>query len=92
MKNYWERKDSLVVEDALLKRVLESPDSKQYRKQIVVPKSKVPEVLREYHGVSSIELRKSFIGRDTMAMYRVGAEDIKSALRGKCQRCVFEGR
>lgn len=53
LKDYWAQWDFQVVEDGLLKLVWEISEGKQNRKQIVVSKKKVSELLRKYNGSSS---------------------------------------
>ncbi|KAJ8972389.1 hypothetical protein NQ317_003446, partial [Molorchus minor] len=48
-----ERWNSLDLNDGCLKRVLENGEGKEDRRQIVVPKTRVPGVLREIHGGAS---------------------------------------
>ncbi|KAJ8983121.1 hypothetical protein NQ317_001865 [Molorchus minor] len=53
LKSYWAQWNSLDLNDGCLKRVLENGEGKEDRRQIVVPKTRVPEVLREIHGGAS---------------------------------------
>ncbi|KAJ8980210.1 hypothetical protein NQ317_002224 [Molorchus minor] len=50
LKGYWAIWDSLIVEDGILKRLWENTDGKETRKQIVLPRARVNEVLQEVHG------------------------------------------
>ncbi|KAJ8974331.1 hypothetical protein NQ317_002514 [Molorchus minor] len=50
LKGYWAIWDSLIVEDGILKRLWENTDGKEIRKQIVLPRARVNEVLQEVHG------------------------------------------
>ncbi|KAJ8975435.1 hypothetical protein NQ317_005471 [Molorchus minor] len=50
LKGYWAIWDSLIVEDGILKRLWEDTDGKEIRKQIVLPRARVNEVLQEVHG------------------------------------------
>ncbi|KAJ8910597.1 hypothetical protein NQ315_003967 [Exocentrus adspersus] len=47
---YWALWDSLAVENNLLKRVWESPDGKERNYQTILPRKRVPEVLRAVHS------------------------------------------
>ena len=53
LKTYWAQWDSLTLEDGILKRVLESADGTQNRLQLLVPKRRIPEVLRQLHDGTS---------------------------------------
>ncbi|KAJ8947660.1 hypothetical protein NQ318_009544 [Aromia moschata] len=44
---------SLITNDGLLKRVLEKSDGTEERKQLIVPRNRVPEVLEEIHNGST---------------------------------------
>jgi RNase H-like domain found in reverse transcriptase/Reverse transcriptase (RNA-dependent DNA polymerase)/Integrase zinc binding domain/Integrase core domain/gag-polyprotein putative aspartyl protease len=53
VKSYWAQWDTLIFENEVLKRVWESPDGKLKILQVIVPKSRISEVLKEVHnGVS----------------------------------------
>jgi hypothetical protein len=49
-RGYWVQWKSLVVRDGVLKRLWESVDGRAKTAQIVIPRSKVKEVLTEMHG------------------------------------------
>ncbi|KAJ8948307.1 hypothetical protein NQ318_020794 [Aromia moschata] len=53
VKSYWAQWNSLVLSDELLKRVLEKSDGTEERKQLIVPRNRVPEVLEEIHNGST---------------------------------------
>ncbi|UYV62799.1 K02A2.6-like [Cordylochernes scorpioides] len=53
LKALWAQWDSLRVENGLLKRVWESADGRSTKMQLVVPKVKIPCVLREVHSGAS---------------------------------------
>ena len=53
IKTYWAQWDSILVDNGLLKRALENTEGDQRRLQLIIPKSKVPEVLRELHDGAS---------------------------------------
>ncbi|KAJ8945882.1 hypothetical protein NQ318_002723 [Aromia moschata] len=53
VKSYWAQCNSLVLNDGLLKRVLEKSDGTEERKQLIVPRNRVPEVLEEIHNGST---------------------------------------
>ena len=50
VKTYWAQWNSLLLVDDLLQRHIEDPDGSNARNQIVIPRSRVPEVLREVHN------------------------------------------
>lgn len=52
VKSYWAQWDSMVVENGLLKRVVENADGTERKTQLVIPKSRVPDVLKEIHDGS----------------------------------------
>ena len=52
-KSYWAQWKSLAVRDGILIRYWESTDGRKKTVQIIVPRSKVKEVLEEMHGGSS---------------------------------------
>ncbi|KAJ8958667.1 hypothetical protein NQ318_016392 [Aromia moschata] len=53
VKSYWAQWNSLVLSDGLLRRVLEKSDGTEERKQLIVPRNRVPEVLEEIHNGST---------------------------------------
>ncbi|KAJ8962256.1 hypothetical protein NQ318_018230 [Aromia moschata] len=53
VKSYWAQWNSLVLSDGLLKRILEKSDGTEERKQLIVPRNRVPEVLEEIHNGST---------------------------------------
>ncbi|KAJ8944260.1 hypothetical protein NQ318_013672 [Aromia moschata] len=53
VKSYWAQWNSLVLSDGLLKPVLEKSDGTEERKQLIVPRNRVPEVLEEIHNGST---------------------------------------
>ncbi|GBN82991.1 Transposon Ty3-G Gag-Pol polyprotein [Araneus ventricosus] len=52
-KRYWALRDSLHLKDGVLYRKWESDDGNSGRWQLILPKSKIPEVLRETHDSAS---------------------------------------
>ena len=50
LKCYWSQWDSLVLEGGILVRVFESPDGRKNTLQIVVPTSKIADVLECFHN------------------------------------------
>ena len=52
-KALWAQRDSLHVENGLLNRAWESPDGRHVTMQLVVPVTRIKEVLREMHSGSS---------------------------------------
>jgi hypothetical protein len=53
-KSYWAQGKSLVVRDGMLERLWESTDGRTKTAQVVIPHSKVKEVLMEMHGGPSV--------------------------------------
>ncbi|GFV08228.1 retrovirus-related Pol polyprotein from transposon 412 [Trichonephila clavipes] len=49
-KQYWALWNSLHLRDGVLYRKFESEDGKTFRWQLVLPRSRIPEVLKELHG------------------------------------------
>ncbi|KAJ8937076.1 hypothetical protein NQ318_009846, partial [Aromia moschata] len=49
-KSYWEQWHSLSVEDGILVRNWENSEGTEVKKQVLLPRSRVPEVLQEVHG------------------------------------------
>ncbi|GBL95445.1 hypothetical protein AVEN_154834-1 [Araneus ventricosus] len=52
-KRYWALWDSLHLKDGVLYRRWESDDGNSCQWQLILPKSRIPEVLRETHGSAS---------------------------------------
>ncbi|GBM42499.1 hypothetical protein AVEN_80017-1 [Araneus ventricosus] len=52
-KRYWALWDSLHLKDGVLYRRWEIDDGSAYRWQLILPKSRIPEVLRETHDSAS---------------------------------------
>ncbi|GBN44541.1 Transposon Ty3-G Gag-Pol polyprotein [Araneus ventricosus] len=52
-KRYWPLWDSLRLKDGILYRKWESDDGSYCRWQLILPKGRIPEVLRETHGSAS---------------------------------------
>jgi len=53
VKTYWAQWDSILVDNGMLKREIQSLEGDRKKLQLIVPKKRVPEVLREFHdGVS----------------------------------------
>ncbi|GFW56443.1 retrovirus-related Pol polyprotein from transposon 412 [Trichonephila clavipes] len=49
-KQYWALWNSLHLRNGVLYRKFESEDGKTFRWQLVLPRSRIPEVLKELHG------------------------------------------
>jgi hypothetical protein len=49
-KSYWAQWKSLVVRDGVLERLWESADGRTKAAQVLIPRSKVKDVLTEMHG------------------------------------------
>lgn len=90
IKSYWAQWESIVIEDGVLKRAVESEDGKDRRLQLLVPKKRVPEVLRQLHS----EVSGGHLGvnrtmeRLRQRFYWVKCkEDVKDWCR-KCEVCA----
>ncbi|KAJ8936417.1 hypothetical protein NQ318_014855 [Aromia moschata] len=91
VKSYWAQWNSLVLSDGLLKRVLEKSDGTEERKQLIVPRNRVPEVLEEIHNGSTgghLGVTKT-LGKVRERFYWVNCTtDVKEW----CKKCVPTGR
>ncbi|KAJ8974766.1 hypothetical protein NQ317_008205 [Molorchus minor] len=97
LKSYWAQWNSLDLNDGCLKRVLENGEGKEDRRQIVVPKTRVPEVLREIHGGASgghlgvtrtlakLREREDIAGEDYVTTLRRRMDDIHDQVRSNIQ-------
>jgi hypothetical protein len=87
VKSYWSQWDSLVLEDDLLKRVLESEDGTKKKFQLIIPRKRVAEVLKLIHdGVSGghLGIHKT-LEKVRERFYWINCtEDV----RDWCRRCV----
>ncbi|KAJ8967972.1 hypothetical protein NQ317_003326 [Molorchus minor] len=83
LKGYWAIWDSLIVEDGILKRLWENTDGKEIRKQIVLPRARVNEVLQEVHGG---------VGGGVEPMSKIGVDGVLSVPVAKDQEPEAEGR
>ncbi|VEN40030.1 unnamed protein product [Callosobruchus maculatus] len=90
VKFYWAQWDSLVMEDGILRRVLEDKEGTQERRQTVVPRNRVAEVLGEVHSGTSgghLGVAKTLEkGRERFYWFRC-KEDVKEWCR-KCTVCA----
>ncbi|GFT03904.1 retrovirus-related Pol polyprotein from transposon 412 [Trichonephila clavipes] len=73
-KQYWALWNSLHLRNGVLYRKFESEDGKTFRWQLVLPRSRIPEVLKELHG-SPTGARKGpkIRSRGKLHRYNVGA-------------------
>lgn len=89
-KALWAQWASLKVEHGLLQRMWESADGKQTRAQLLVPRRKIPDVLREIHNGSSgahFGVNKT-LDKVRERFYWVNCcEDVRSWCR-KCNTCA----
>ena len=87
VKSYWAQWDSMVVEDGLLKRVVENADGTERKTQLVIPKCRVPDVLKEIHdgsGGGHFGVNRT-VERLRQRFYWVNSkEDVKEW----CKKCV----
>ncbi|POS82547.1 hypothetical protein EPUL_004988, partial [Erysiphe pulchra] len=90
VKSYWAQWDSLILEDGLLKRSLENEEGVAARNQLVIPRSRVPEVLRKLHDGTSgghFGIKKT-LEKVRERFYWVNCkEDVKDWCR-KCRLCA----
>lgn len=90
VKSYWAQWDSLILEDGLLKRSLETEEGASARNQLVIPRSRVPEVLRKLHDETSgghFGIKKT-LEKVRERFYWVNCkEDVKDWCR-KCRLCA----
>ncbi len=87
VKLYWAQWQSIVVENGLLKRILESEDGTQQKQQLLIPRKRVPDVLKLLHDdVSGGHLGvKKTTEKVRQRFYWVHyTEDVKDW----CRRCV----
>lgn len=90
LKTYWAQWNSLVIEDGVLRRVLESADGSERKRQLLVPKKRIPEVLKELHdGISGGHLGvHKTLEKTRQRFYWVRQkEDVKDWCR-KCVTCA----
>ncbi|KAJ8946775.1 hypothetical protein NQ318_018984 [Aromia moschata] len=94
VKSYWAQWNSLVLSDGLIKRVLEKSDGTEERKQLIVPRNRVPGVLKEIHNGSTggplgvtKTLRKGddVAGEDYVSTLRQRMDDIHERVRSNIQ-------
>ncbi|KAJ8981797.1 hypothetical protein NQ317_006877 [Molorchus minor] len=97
LKSYWAQWNSLDLNDGCLKRVLENGEGKEDRRQIVVPKTRVPGVLREIHGGASgghlgvtrtlakLREREDVAGEDYVTTLRRRMDDMHDQVRSNIQ-------
>ena len=52
VKSYWAQWDSIMVEDGILKRAMENTEGTETKVQLIIPRNRVPEVLKEIHDGS----------------------------------------
>ncbi|KAJ8981859.1 hypothetical protein NQ317_017537 [Molorchus minor] len=83
LKGYWAIWDSLIVENGILKRLWENTDGKEIRKQIVLPRARVNEVLQEVHGG---------VGGGVELMSKIGVDGVLSVPVAKDQEPEAEGK
>ncbi|MCD1431043.1 DDE-type integrase/transposase/recombinase [Klebsiella pneumoniae] len=90
VKSLWAQWESIVLSDGLLKRVLEDTDGGEERKQLIVPKSRRAEILREVHDGATgghLGVAKT-LGKLRDRFYWVGCKaDVKDWCR-KCTVCA----
>lgn len=90
VKSYWAQWDSIVLDNGVLKRILEDPEGGEQRRQIIVPRNRIPEVLRELHNGTSgghLGVAKT-LGKLRERFYWVNCkDDVKNWCR-KCDTCA----
>lgn len=87
LKSYWAQWNSLLIEEGLLKRIVESADGTEAKRQLLVPKTCVPEILRQLHdGTSGGHLGvKKTLQKVRERFYWVSCSD---DVRDWCRRCA----
>ncbi|KAJ8946361.1 hypothetical protein NQ318_010126 [Aromia moschata] len=92
VKSYWAQWNSLVLSDGLLKRVLEKSDGTEERKQLIVPRNRVLEVLEEIHNGSTgghlgfgCTPGDDVAGEDYVSTLRQRMDDIHERVRSNIQ-------
>lgn len=90
IKSYWAQWDSFILEDGLLKRVFENDDGSENRKQLVIPKDKVAEVLRQLHDSPSgghLGVKKTLQRVRERFYWMNSSDDVKDWCK-KCTTCA----
>ena len=54
VKSYWAQWDSIMVDDGILKRAMENTEGTETKVQFIIPRNRVPEVLKEIHDGSGV--------------------------------------
>ncbi|POS82770.1 hypothetical protein EPUL_005785, partial [Erysiphe pulchra] len=87
VKAYWAQWNSIVVDAGLLKRVVENAEGNQKKLQLLVPKRRIPEVLRQLHdGVTGghLGVHKTL----EKARERFYWPNLKEDIKDWCRNCV----
>ncbi|KAJ8952780.1 hypothetical protein NQ318_008097 [Aromia moschata] len=84
VKSYWAQWNSLVLSDGVLKRVLEKTDGTEERKQLIVPRNRVPEVLEEIHTGGHLGVTKT-LGK---VRERFNWVNCTTVVKEWCKKCV----
>ena len=89
-KAYWAQWDSFVLQNGILYRKWEKPNGKEFHLQVVVPKAKVKDVLREVHdGVSGGHLGvKRTLTKVRERFYWLHCRDDVQDWCRKCSTCA----
>ncbi|GFV77070.1 retrovirus-related Pol polyprotein from transposon 412 [Trichonephila clavipes] len=100
-KQYWALWNSLHLRNGVLYRKFESEDGKTFRWQLVLPRSRIPEVLKELHGSPTgghfgvmktlHRVRERFCWGKVRADGNSGASPVMPVQLGRGQRYVAEG-
>ena len=90
LKSYWAQWDSLLIKDGCLYRKWESEDGKSHRNLIVVPDSKIRDVLSEFHdGPSGGHLGIAKTAEKVkQRFYWVGCQKSIADWIANCERCI----
>ncbi|XP_073815088.1 uncharacterized protein [Musca autumnalis] len=90
LKSYWAQWNSLLLKDGSLYRRWESEDGKTKRNLIVVPDSKVKEILTEFHhGTSGWHLGITKITKKVkQRFYWAGCQKSFAEWISNCERCM----
>lgn len=90
LKSYWAQWDSLHIENGVLKRKWESPDGQQHRMQLLLPRSRVKEVLAELHEGATgghLGVNKTLAKVRERFYWMHAREDVEDWCR-KCHACA----
>lgn len=90
VKSYWAQWNSISLDNGILKRAVETPEGDKKRMQIILPRKRIPDVLRELHEGTS---GGHFGVHRTLerARERFYWASLKEDVRDWCRRCLTCG-